>query len=122
MVSMEIGKLLILPEPCSVRFNVDVQHSEKFYSILCHDLTRKIKLKSLKVDIIRIFIFPGRELIIEMFLYQQPYLNALQTMCPHVLRYLATAVVINKNSRRAAMKVKKQICVFLMCWIIRYQD
>ncbi|ROT83032.1 hypothetical protein C7M84_023789 [Penaeus vannamei] len=46
----------------------------------------------------------GRELIIEMFLYQQPYLNALQTMCPHVLRYLATAVVINKNSRRAAMK------------------
>lgn len=40
-----------------------------------------------------------------MFLYQQPYLNALQTMCPHVLRYLATAVVINKNSRRAAMKV-----------------
>ncbi|KAK8406114.1 hypothetical protein O3P69_007081 [Scylla paramamosain] len=46
----------------------------------------------------------GRELIIEMFLYQQPYLNAIQTMCPHVLRYLATAVVINKNSRRAAMK------------------
>ena len=50
-------------------------------------------------------IFPGRELIIEMLLYQPSYLNALQTMCPHVLRYLATAVVINKSSRRQSMKV-----------------
>jgi len=31
------------------------------------------------------------------------YLNAIQTMCPHILRYLATAVIINR-SRRAAMK------------------
>merc|ERR1712106_300597 len=46
----------------------------------------------------------GREAIIEMFLYQPAYLNAIQTTCPHILRYLATAVVINKNSRRAAMK------------------
>merc|ERR1712212_941973 len=45
----------------------------------------------------------GRELIIEMFLYQPAYLNAIQTMCPHVLRYLATAVVINKSSRRNVM-------------------
>jgi len=46
----------------------------------------------------------GRELIIEMFLYQQQYLNAIQTTCPHILRYLATAVIINKQSRRTYMK------------------
>ncbi|XP_018008485.1 eukaryotic translation initiation factor 3 subunit E-B isoform X2 [Hyalella azteca] len=46
----------------------------------------------------------GRELIIEMLLYQTQYLNAIQTMCPHVLRYLATAVVINKSSRRQALR------------------
>jgi len=46
----------------------------------------------------------GRETIIEMFLYQPAYLNAIQTTCPHILRYLATAVVINKNSRNKAMK------------------
>lgn len=50
-------------------------------------------------------LFAGRELIIEMFLYQTQYLNAIQTMCPHVLRYLATAVVINKTSRRQALRV-----------------
>ncbi|XP_050536025.1 eukaryotic translation initiation factor 3 subunit E [Daktulosphaira vitifoliae] len=45
----------------------------------------------------------GRDLIIDMFLYRPNYLNAIQTMCPHILRYLATAVIINR-SRRAAMK------------------
>lgn len=59
------------------------------------------------LELLENILLSGRELIIEMFLYQQPYLNALQTMCPHVLRYLATAVVINKNSRRAAMKVRE---------------
>lgn len=46
----------------------------------------------------------GRDLIIDMFLYQQHYLNAIQTICPHVLRYLATAVITNKLSRRNVMK------------------
>lgn len=45
----------------------------------------------------------GRELIIEMFLYRPHYLNAIQTMCPHILRYLATAVIINRG-RRSALK------------------
>lgn len=45
----------------------------------------------------------GRELIIEMFLYKPHYLNAIQTMCPHILRYLATAVIINRG-RRSALK------------------
>ncbi|XP_014285015.1 eukaryotic translation initiation factor 3 subunit E [Halyomorpha halys] len=54
-----------------------------------------------------LFIFfnhpKGRDLIIDMFLYRPHYLNAIQTMCPHILRYLATAVIINR-SRRSALK------------------
>lgn len=38
----------------------------------------------------------------DLLLYSR-YLNAIQTMCPHILRYLTTAVVMNKK-RRTAMK------------------
>uniref|UniRef100_A0A0K8TSV8 Eukaryotic translation initiation factor 3 subunit E n=1 Tax=Tabanus bromius TaxID=304241 RepID=A0A0K8TSV8_TABBR len=51
----------------------------------------------------------GRDLIIEMFLYKPLYLNAIQTMCPHILRYLATAVVINRNRRNALKDLIKVI-------------
>merc|ERR1719230_2043437 len=46
----------------------------------------------------------GRDLIIELFLYQKQYLNAVQTTCPWILRYLSTAVITNKTSRRNVMK------------------
>merc|ERR1719186_813505 len=46
----------------------------------------------------------GRELIIDLFLYQKQYLNAIQTTCPWMLRYLSTAVITNKTSRRNVMK------------------
>ncbi|XP_050401553.1 eukaryotic translation initiation factor 3 subunit E-B [Patella vulgata] len=46
----------------------------------------------------------GRDTIIDMFLYEQSYLNAIQTMCPHILRYLTTAVVTNKGRWRGCMK------------------
>lgn len=42
----------------------------------------------------------GRDEIIDLFLYQAPYLNAIQTMCPWVLRYLTTAVITNKRRRQ----------------------
>merc|ERR1719403_39408 len=45
----------------------------------------------------------GRDLLIDMFLYQQNYLNAIQTMCPHILRYLTTAVITNKR-RKSILK------------------
>merc|ERR1719225_783231 len=45
----------------------------------------------------------GRDLIIDLFLYQKPYLNAIQTTCPWILRYLTTSV-INKSTRRNVMK------------------
>lgn len=43
----------------------------------------------------------GRDLIIDMFLYTPQYLNAIQTMCPHILRYLTTAVITNRRRRQA---------------------
>jgi len=47
----------------------------------------------------------GQDMLIDMFLSkspypkQQPYLNAIQTMCPHILRYLTTAVITNRRRR-----------------------
>ena len=46
------------------------------------------------------WLFQGRDLTIELFLYQRQYLNAIQTTSPWILRYLATAVIINKSTRR----------------------
>lgn len=51
----------------------------------------------------------GKDLIIEMFLYRPHYLNAIQTMCPHILRYLATAVIINRQRRSALKDIVKVI-------------
>lgn len=60
-----------------------------------------------------VFIFvnhaKGRDAIIEMFLYKPLYLNAIQTMCPHILRYLAAAVVINPGRRNALKDLIKVI-------------
>merc|ERR1712179_556677 len=46
----------------------------------------------------------GRDLIIDQFLYTPTYLNAIQTTCPHILRYLTTAVITNKQRRNKALK------------------
>ncbi|ROJ29344.1 Eukaryotic translation initiation factor 3 subunit E-A [Anabarilius grahami] len=81
----------------------------------------------------------GRDNIIELFLYQpqlesppqsanetadagltsQPltdprpqwYLNAIQTMCPHILRYLTTAVITNKDVRKRRQVLKDLVKV-----------
>jgi len=45
----------------------------------------------------------GRDTIVDLFLFTPSYLNTIQTTCPWVLRYLATAVITNKK-RRAALK------------------
>ncbi|XP_065843339.1 eukaryotic translation initiation factor 3 subunit E-B-like [Oscarella lobularis] len=42
----------------------------------------------------------GREALIQLCLYQPSYLNAIQTTCPHILRYLSTAVVVSSSSKR----------------------
>lgn len=39
------------------------------------------------------------------------YLNAIQTMCPHMLRYLTTAVITNKDVRKRRQVLKDLVKV-----------
>jgi translation initiation factor 3 subunit E len=48
----------------------------------------------------------GRNGIIDLFL-QEKYLNAIQTTCPHILRYLTTAVITNKRRRNVLKDLVK---------------
>ncbi|KAF6152952.1 hypothetical protein GIB67_039659 [Kingdonia uniflora] len=81
-----------------------------------------------------LFIFfnheSGRNGIIDLFLYDR-YLNAIQTNAPHLLRYLATALVVNKKRRpqlKELIKVIQQeqytykdpITEFLECLYVNY--
>jgi len=54
----------------------------------------------------------GRNAIIDLF-FSDKYLNAIQTACPHILRYLATAIITNKRRRnmmKDMVKVIQQEC------------
>ncbi|KAM3858594.1 LOW QUALITY PROTEIN: eukaryotic translation initiation factor 3 subunit E-B [Diretmus argenteus] len=59
----------------------------------------------------------GRDNIIELFLYQphskglRLYLNAIQTMCPHILRYLTIAVITNKDVCKCRQVLKDLVKV-----------
>ena len=46
----------------------------------------------------------GRDEVIDLFLNQQTYLNTIQIICPHLLRYLAVAVIISKNKQKTSLK------------------
>lgn len=46
----------------------------------------------------------GRDEIIDLFMNQQQYLNTIQILCPHLLRYLAVAVVTSKTKQKNALK------------------
>eukprot|EP00163_Fabomonas_tropica_P021056 TRINITY_DN3700_c0_g1_i1.p1 TRINITY_DN3700_c0_g1~~TRINITY_DN3700_c0_g1_i1.p1 ORF type:complete len:507 (-),score=174.92 TRINITY_DN3700_c0_g1_i1:466-1947(-) len=50
----------------------------------------------------------GRNGIIDMF-FEEKYLNAIQTNCPHILRYLTTAVITNKRRRNVLKDLVKVI-------------
>lgn len=50
----------------------------------------------------------GRNGIIDLF-FQERYLNAIQTTCPHILRYLTTAVITNKRRRNVLKDLVKVI-------------
>lgn len=45
----------------------------------------------------------GRDEIIELYLFQPNYLNAIQTMCPWILRYVTTAVITSKRRRQVGI-------------------
>ncbi len=72
----------------------------------------------------------GRNALIDLFL-QTPYLNAVQINAQHLLRYLATAVVINKRRRNVlkdvlriiqqeAYQYSDPITQFLECLFVNY--
>eukprot|EP00013_Stygamoeba_regulata_P005485 CAMPEP_0177637292 /NCGR_PEP_ID=MMETSP0447-20121125/4895_1 /TAXON_ID=0 /ORGANISM="Stygamoeba regulata, Strain BSH-02190019" /LENGTH=424 /DNA_ID=CAMNT_0019139213 /DNA_START=21 /DNA_END=1295 /DNA_ORIENTATION=+ len=48
----------------------------------------------------------GRNGIVDLF-FQDRYLNAIQTTCPHILRYLTTAVITNKRRRNVLKDLVK---------------
>ncbi|VDD91466.1 unnamed protein product [Enterobius vermicularis] len=79
------------------------------------------------------FNYPkGRDEIIEMCLNQQSYLNTIQVACPHLLRYLAVAVVTSKTKQKNSMKdlikvidierhnYEDPVTDFLTCLYIKY--
>merc|ERR1719290_446057 len=51
----------------------------------------------------------GRDHIIDLFLFQPQSLNTIQTMCPHILRYLTTAVITNKRRKNVIKDLVKVI-------------
>jgi len=44
-----------------------------------------------------------------IFFFSERYLNAIQTTCPHILRYLTTAVITNKRRRNVLKDLVKVI-------------
>ena len=44
-----------------------------------------------------------------MFFLFSRYLNAIQTMCPHILRYLTTAVITHKRRKQVVKDLVKVI-------------
>lgn len=72
----------------------------------------------------------GRNGIIDLF-FQDRYLNAIQTNAPHLLRYVATAVVVNKRRRNMLKELirviqqeqhsyKDPITEFIECLYVNY--
>ena len=53
----------------------------------------------------------GHDNIIDLFLYQPQYLNAVQTMCPHIFCYLSTQVKTNKGVRKCQQVLKDLVKV-----------
>lgn len=55
--------------------------------------------------------FDQRDKVIAFILPSSRYLNAIQTMCPHILRYLTTAVITNKDVRKRRQVLKDLVKV-----------
>lgn len=50
----------------------------------------------------------GRDGMVDLF-FSPPYLNTIQTACPHILRYLTAAVITNKRRRSMLKELVKVI-------------
>ncbi|KAI9731974.1 MAG: eukaryotic translation initiation factor 3 subunit E [Cirrosporium novae-zelandiae] len=62
---------------------------------------------------------PARDAITEMF-FSAPYINTIQTNCPWILRYLAAAVITNRNKSRNAGQHQKHLKDLVR--IVRQED
>ncbi|KAI9878322.1 MAG: eukaryotic translation initiation factor 3 subunit E [Pleopsidium flavum] len=51
---------------------------------------------------------PARDTLCELF-FSAPYINTIQTNCPWILRYLAAAVITNRNRSRNTGMYQKQL-------------
>jgi translation initiation factor 3 subunit E len=53
----------------------------------------------------------GREQLIDLFFThgQESYLNAVQTTCPHILRYITAAAIISKRRKNIMRELVKII-------------
>lgn len=81
-----------------------------------------------------LFIFfnhqQGKEPLIETFLKKPQYLNAIQTLCPHILRYLTAAIILSKKRQlfdsvieviqQEAYKYSDPITEFMQCLYVKF--
>jgi len=51
----------------------------------------------------------GKDDIVDLFLHNPSYLNTIQIICPHILRYITHAVVTNKKRRQSLKELVKVI-------------
>eukprot|EP00294_Goniomonas_avonlea_P008997 CAMPEP_0114557872 /NCGR_PEP_ID=MMETSP0114-20121206/10066_1 /TAXON_ID=31324 /ORGANISM="Goniomonas sp, Strain m" /LENGTH=436 /DNA_ID=CAMNT_0001743197 /DNA_START=43 /DNA_END=1353 /DNA_ORIENTATION=+ len=72
----------------------------------------------------------GRDHIIDMF-FQERYLQTIQINCPHILRYLTAAVIVNKRRRAVLTDLvriiqqethtyRDPICEFVECVLVNF--
>ncbi|KAF2758188.1 eukaryotic translation initiation factor 3, subunit 6 [Pseudovirgaria hyperparasitica] len=51
---------------------------------------------------------PARDVLTDLF-FSQPFINTIQTSCPWILRYLAAAVITNRQRSRNSNQYQKQL-------------
>lgn len=51
---------------------------------------------------------PSKDTLLEMF-FSPAYINTVQTSCPWILRYIAAAVITNRNRNRNTVQYQKQL-------------
>jgi len=93
--------------------NKDLQHLKE--QIDSKNFTSPLKQLQQRTWLIHwsLFVFfnnpNGRNGIIDLFFHNERYLNAIQTTCPHILRYLTTAVITSKRKRNVLKDLVKVI-------------
>ena len=74
-----------------------------FTSITRKAVTTSLTSSSILHSMLHLLVFQFTVVKFSLHSVVFRYLNAIQTMCPHILRYLTTAVITNKR-RKAVLK------------------